>query len=86
MKGYRFIRDLSKVMFVGWTAGLFFSGVMLITTRHPYRSSGCILISIGMILMFSNLQIWAEKQMFLKGETEKAKQRIRKIDPEKKIA
>ena len=70
MKGCKFIKQFSDVMFWASGAGMAFSGIMMFASSRPFRSAGCIFICMGMALAWANLEVWAEKQMVLKRDAE----------------
>lgn len=70
MKVYKFIRQLSDVMFWASGAGMAFSGIMMFASNRPFRSAGCIFICMGMALAWANLEVWAERQMLLERDAE----------------
>lgn len=72
MKGLKFIKQLSDVMFWASAVGMVFSGIMMFTTNRPFRSSGCLFICMGMALAWANLVVWADKQMVLMRDAEVA--------------
>ncbi len=79
MKGLRFIKQLSDVMFWASAVGMVFSGIMMFTTNRPFRSSGCLFICMGMALAWANLEVWADKQMLLSKEAEIARETFRQV-------
>lgn len=79
MKGYKFIKQLSDVMFWASGAGMGFSGIMMFASNRPFRSAGCIFICMGMALAWANLEVWAGKQMLLSREAEIARETFRQV-------
>lgn len=66
MNGYKFIKQLSDVIFWASGAGMAFSWIMMFASSRPFRSAGCVFICMGMALAWANLEVWASAK--LKGE------------------
>lgn len=79
MKGLKFIKKLSDVMFWASGSGLLFSGVMIWVSRRPIRSCFCVFVCIAMALLWANIEVWADKQMLLSREAEIARETFRQV-------
>ncbi len=79
MKGYKFLKQFGDVFFYASLAGAIFSAVMIFFCKRPFRTSGCMLICVGLALAFANLEVWAEKQMLLARDAEVARKVYKQI-------
>lgn len=73
MKKIEFLRRLGRTFFPAFCVGTGFCFVQMIISERPILSAGLMLICVGMTLAFANLEVWADKQIMLIREAEKAK-------------
>ena len=73
MKKIEFLRRLGRTFFPAFSIGTGFCLVQMIISERPILSAGLMLICVGMTLAFANLEVWADKQIMLIREAEKAK-------------
>lgn len=54
------VRSIAKTFFPAFSIGIGFCFVQMIISDRPIMSAGLMLLCVGMALLCTNVQVWAE--------------------------